>query len=83
MAEVTEDEARLVRAYREAGRVAVALVLDPFAPDTVDRLRGYLPQAQEALAVFRELRDRGQDPRRRIAQLVQEAVEARPGGGAS
>jgi hypothetical protein len=83
VAEVSEAEAQLLRAHREAGRLAAALVLDPFAAETVTRLEDYLPQVMEAAAVFRELAGRGLDPRRRLAQLCQLAVDARPGGGAS
>lgn len=83
MAEVTEAEARLVRAHRQAGRLAAALVHAPFAADTVARLEEYLPQAQEAASTFRDLDEDEPELRRRIAELSQVAVDGRPGGGAS
>ncbi len=82
MAEVTEAEARLVRAHREAGRLAAALVRDPFATDTVTRLKDYLPQAQEAASAFRDADVEESALLQRIAELSQAAVDGRPGGDA-
>ncbi|MFB7763705.1 hypothetical protein [Streptomyces xiamenensis] len=79
---VTEDEARLVRAHREAGRLAVALIADPFGAETVARLSDWLPRAREASEVYGALRTEAPDLSRRIARLSQLAVNARTAGAA-
>lgn len=82
-AEVTEDEAWLVRLHREAGRLAVALVRDPFASQTVTRLEDWLAQAYQAAGMYQQLCGRDPGMGQRIARLAQLAVDARPGGEAA
>ncbi|MCZ4125444.1 hypothetical protein [Streptomyces sp. H39-S7] len=51
----TEQERQLVAARKLATRAAVALVREPFAPDTVTAVQAYLADATQALASYAQL----------------------------
>ncbi|MFB7896007.1 hypothetical protein ACFC1B_06730 [Streptomyces xiamenensis] len=78
MVEVTETEACLVRAHREACRLGVGLVANPFDEALLRQLESSLPQLQEAADTFRTLCGEAPGLPARIVRLSQLAVDERP-----
>ncbi|BBG20640.1 hypothetical protein RVR_P19 (plasmid) [Actinacidiphila reveromycinica] len=67
----TEGELRMVRTRNEATRLAVALVKDPFAPETAAAAREFLSGAEAAGEAFAELQALPEhDVRARITELT-------------
>jgi hypothetical protein len=74
----TPGELEMVRTRQAATLLAVALVKDPFAPETAAAVRQYLSGAEAAGQAFAELQQLPeQDVRDRIAQLQQLGEETR------
>lgn len=67
----TEQEQQLVRTRKAANRLAVALVRNPFAPETAEAVREFLSGAGAAGDAFAALQRQPEDQvRARIAELT-------------